>query len=44
VEEEYHEEKSTSDGGAAKGTGRSAPVIPRQTPRVDAPSTADVDR
>ncbi|MDG6100851.1 NAD(P)/FAD-dependent oxidoreductase [Dactylosporangium aurantiacum] len=44
VEEEYHEEKSTSDGGAAKGTGRSAPVIPRQKTPVDAASTADVDR
>jgi hypothetical protein len=27
VEEEYHEEKRSSDGGTA-GTGRSAPILP----------------
>jgi hypothetical protein len=32
VEEEYHEEKRSSDGSApAPGTGRSAPVLPRKS-------------
>ena len=32
VDEEYHEEDSS--GGGRHGTGRDAPVLPRQTPRV----------
>ncbi len=33
VEEEYHEESSSKDG-ASSGTGRDAPVIPRNAPRA----------
>ena len=33
VEEEYHEESSATDG-ASSGTGRDAPVIPRNAPRA----------
>ena len=33
VEEEYHEESSAKDG-ASSGTGRDAPVIPRNAPRA----------
>jgi protoporphyrinogen oxidase len=31
VEEEYHEEKGSGSGGAARGTGRSAPVMPTRS-------------
>jgi protoporphyrinogen oxidase len=30
VEEDYHEERSTGSGGSTPGTGRAAPIIPRQ--------------
>ena len=34
VEEEYHEESSSKDGTGSSGTGRDAPVIPRDAPRA----------
>jgi hypothetical protein len=38
VEEEYHEEGS-SQGPSASGTGRDAPILPRRTPAMAAPTT-----
>ncbi len=34
VEEEYHEESTADAGSASSGTGRDAPVIPRNAPRA----------
>ena len=36
VEEEYHEESVLKDKPGEHGTGRSAPVIPRQASKVEA--------
>lgn len=37
VEEEYHEEKAPATAGASSGTGRDAPVIPRDAYGADHP-------
>ena len=40
VEEEYHEEKSPGD----HGTGRAAPILPRQRPAAQASTSEPIGR